>query len=65
MLQLIDHVQFCIKGEVQSDGSQYVLIEDGGKTHRRKIRYSYFSNYPIEFVRWGTKNYQVNNVKTI
>ncbi|QQO92924.1 hypothetical protein CPT_Pipo_003 [Acinetobacter phage Pipo] len=65
MKQLVDHVQFCIKGEVQGDGSQYVLIEDGGKTYRRKIRYRYFSNYSIEYINFKNTQYQVNTVKSV
>lgn len=65
MKQLIDHVQFAIKGAIQEDGKQYILIEHNGKTHKRLIKYKPFSNYPIEYINFNNTQYQVNTVKNL
>ena len=62
MKQLIDHVQYAVKGEIK-DGEQYVLIEHNGKTYNRLIKYKPFSNFPIEYINWNNTQYQVNTVK--
>ena len=65
MKQLIDHVQYAIKGELKKDGKQYVLIEHNGKSYMRLIKYKPFSNFPIEHINWNNTTYQVNTVKEI
>lgn len=65
MKQLIDHVQYAVKGAVNDEGKQYVIIEHEGKTHTRLIKYKPFSNYPIEYVNWNNIQYQVNTVKSL
>ena len=65
MKQLIDHVQYAIKGALKDNGSQYVLIEHEGKQYTRKIQYKYFSNFPIEYINWNNICYQVNTVKEL
>lgn len=65
MKQLIDHVSYAVKGELNTEGKQYVLIENNGKTYTRLIHYKPFSNYPIEYINWNNSQYQVNNVKTL
>ena len=65
MRQLIDHVQYAIKGELKKDDKQYVLIEHNGKSYTRLIKYKYFSNYPIEYINWNNSRYQVNTVKNL
>lgn len=64
MKQLIDHVQFAIKGAIK-DGKQYVLIEHDGKSYNRVIKYKPFSNFPIEYINWNNTQYQVNTVKSL
>ena len=39
MKQLIEHVQYAIKGALKDDNDQYVLIEHEGKQYTRKIKY--------------------------
>lgn len=63
MLQLVEHVDYCIKGAAHADGRQWVLIEHNGARYSRRIHYKPFSNWPVEYVRWNNKQYQVNNVK--
>lgn len=65
MKQLIDHVQFAVKGAMKEDGKQYVLIEHDGKSYARLIKYKPFSNYPIEYINWNKTHYQVNTVKSL
>lgn len=65
MKQLIDHVQYAIKGALKEDGKQYVKIENNGKTYTRLIKYKPFSNYPIEYINWNNTQYQVNTVKNL
>lgn len=65
MKQLIDHVQYAIKGALKDDDVQYVLIEHEGKQYTRKIKYKPFSNFPIEYINWNNTTYQVNTVKAI
>ena len=65
MKQLIDHVQYAIKGALKDDNAQYVLIEHNGKQYTRKIKYKSFSNFPIEYVNLNNTTYQVNTVKEL
>lgn len=65
MKQLIDHVQYAIKGALKDDGNQYVLIEHNGKSYTRLIKYKPFSNFPIEYINWNNSQYQVNTVKEL
>ena len=65
MKQLIEHVQYAIKGALKDDNAQYVLIEHEGKRYTRKIKYKPFSNYPIEYINWNNTTYQVNTVKEL
>lgn len=65
MAQLVDHADYCAKGAIHTDGTQYVLIQHNGAKSRRKIQYKHFSNYSIEYVQWGGKRYQVNTVKQL
>ena len=65
MKQLIDHVQYAIKGALKDDNAQYVLIEHEGKQYTRKIKYKPFSNFPIEYINWNNTQYQVNTVKEV
>ena len=65
MKQLIDHVQYAIKGALKDDNDQYVLIEHEGKQYTRKIKYKPFSNFPIEYINWNNTTYQVNTVKEL
>ena len=65
MKQLIDHVQYAVKGNLKKDGRQYVKIEHNGKIYMRLIKYKPFSNYPIEYINWKNSQYQVNTVKNL
>ena len=65
MRQLIEHVQYAIKGALKDDNAQYVLIEHNSKQYTRKIKYKPFSNYPIEYINWNNTTYQVNTVKEL
>ena len=65
MKQLIEHVQYAIKGALKDDNAKYVLIEHEGKQYTRKIKYKPFSNYPIEYINWNNTTYQVNTVKEL
>ena len=65
MKQLIEHVQYAIKGALKDDDEQYVLIEHEGKQYTRKIKYKPFSNFPIEYINWNNTTYQVNTVKDL
>ena len=65
MKQLIDHVQYAVKGALKDDNVQYVLIKHEGKQYTRKIKYKPFSNYPIEYINWNNTTYQVNTVKEL
>ena len=50
MKQLIEHVQYAIKGALKDDNAQYVLIEHEGKKYTRKVKYKPFSNFPVEYI---------------
>lgn len=65
MKNLIDNVQYAIKGAIKDNGKQYVLIEHEGKTYTRVIKYKPFSNFPIEYINWNNSQYQVNTVKSL
>ena len=65
MKQLIEHVQYAVKGALKDDNAQYVLIEHEGKQYTRKIKYKPFSNFPIEYINWNNTTYQVNTVKEV
>ena len=65
MKQLIEHVQYAIKGALKDDNAQYVLIEHEGKQYTRKVKYKPFSNFPIEYINWNNTTYQVNTVKAM
>ena len=65
MKQLIDHVQYTIKGALKDNDVQYVLIEHEGKQYTRKVQYKPFSNFPIEYINWNNTTYQVNTVKEL
>ena len=65
MKQLIEHVQYAIKGALKDDNAQYVLIEHNGKQYTRKVKYKPFSNFPIEYINWNNTTYQVNTVKAM
>ena len=65
MKQLIEHVQYAIKGALKDGNAQYVLIEHEGKQYTRKIKYKPFSNFQIEYINWNNTTYQVNTVKEL
>lgn len=65
MQDLIDVVEHATKVTNACDGIQYVLIVDGERQYRRRVQYKQFSNHPIEYIRWGSKNYQVNTVRSL
>ena len=65
MKQLIDHVQYAIKGALKDGNAQYVLIEHEGNQYTRKVKYKPFSNFPIEYINWNNTTYQVNTVKAM
>ena len=64
MQDLIDVVTHATK-VTTAIGIQYVLIVDNERQYRRRVQYKQFSNHPIEYICWGSKNYQVNTVRTM
>lgn len=65
MDNLLDVVDHAVKVINAGDGLQYVLITHNKRQYHRRVQYKAFSNWPIEYVRWGSKNYQVNTVSEV
>lgn len=65
MLQLIDVVESCEKFTSNTDGMMYVRIAHNGKSYRRKVSYTYFGTWSLEYVVWNGKRHQVNTVEEV
>lgn len=65
MDNLIDVVDHAVRVTNADDGYEYVLVTHNEQQYRRRVQHKPFSNWPIKYIRWGSKNYQVNTVREL
>ncbi|WGV35638.1 hypothetical protein EPabB_1 [Acinetobacter phage vB_AbaP_EPab_B] len=66
MEQLAEHINSTyLSKDVHSDGKLWVIFNHDGKDYQREVKFKPFSNFPIEYINFKGKQYQVNTVKSV